>query len=298
MASATAALAAPVTRAKRRSGRWPVLESLRRDRIGMVGAVLVVVITLLAIFAPWIAPYDPTEMHSSQRLVGPGSEFWLGSDEAGRDLLSRALHGARTSLRVSLIVVSLAALIGVPIGLISGYYRGIVDGVSMRLMDVLFAFPTLLLALAVVATLGPDVRNLVIALTIVFMPSFARIARGAALTVSAEPYVEAARSVGVRDRRVIFRYVLPNVAAPIAVQFTISLATAILTEASLGYLGLGVPPPTPSWGGMLATGKAYMETSMWPSLVPGLCIMVTVLGFNLLGDALRDSLDPRLRARS
>lgn len=275
-----------------------MLAALRRDRIGMIGAVVVVIIVLLALFAPWLAPYDPTEMHSIQRLSGPGSTFWLGSDEAGRDLLSRALIGARTSLRVSIIVVSLAALIGVPIGLVAGYYRGVVDGVSMRLMDVLFAFPTLLLALAVVATLGPDVRNLVIALTVVFMPSFARITRGAALTVSAEPYVEAARSVGVSDRRVIFRYVLPNVAAPIAVQFTISLATAILTEASLGYLGLGVPPPTPSWGGMLAAGKAYVETSMWPSLVPGLCIMVTVLGFNLLGDALRDSLDPRLRARA
>lgn len=287
------------TRTRRGLGsRWPVLASLRRDWIGMVGAVLVVAIIVAALFASVLARYDPTTMAGLDRLSGPGRKYWLGTDEAGRDLMSRALYGARTSIRVSLMVVTLAAGIGVPLGLISGYYRGIVDGVTMRLMDVLFAFPTLLLALAVVATLGPEVRNLVLALTIVFTPSFARVTRGAALTVCAEPYVEAARSVGVRDRRIIFRYVLPNVAAPVAVQFTISLATAILAEASLGYLGLGVPPPTPSWGGMLASGKVYFDQSVWPSVVPGLCIMTTVLAFNLLGDALRDSLDPRLRARS
>ncbi|WP_206515581.1 ABC transporter permease [Georgenia faecalis] len=281
----------------RRSGRLNVLATLRRDRIGMLGAVLVVVITVTAVLAPWIAPFDPLAMSSGNRLVGPSSTFLLGSDEAGRDLLSRALYGARTSLTVSLTVVTLAGLIGVALGLVSGYYRGILDGVTMRFMDILFAFPTLLLALAVVSTLGPEVRNLVLALVVVFVPSFARVTRGAALAVGAEPYVEAARSVGVSNFRIITRYVLPNVMAPIAVQFTISLANAILVEASLGYLGLGVPPPTPSWGAMLASGKAFIELSMWPSVVPGLFIMLTVLGFNLLGDALRDSLDPRLRAR-
>lgn len=279
-------------------GRFPILTSLRRDPIGMFGATLVVTLVLLALFAPLIARYAPTQMSPPDRLTGPSWRFWLGTDESGRDLMSRALYGARTSLRVSLTVVGLAALIGVPIGLVSGYYRGILDGFSMRLMDVLFAFPTLLLALAVVATLGTETRNLVIALTVVFTPSFARVTRGAALSVCAEPYVEAARSVGVRDRRVIFRYVLPNVAAPIAVQFTISVAGAILTEASLGYLGLGVPPPAPTWGAMLSTGKSYAEQSLWPSVVPGACILLAVLGFNLLGDALRDALDPRLRSRN
>ena len=278
-------------------GRFPIVAALRRDRIGMLGAALVLTLITLALFAPWVARYAPTQMSPADRLTGPSGRFWLGADESGRDLMSRALHGARTSLRLSLTVVGLAALIGVPIGLISGYYRGILDGVSMRVMDVLFAFPTLLLALAVVATLGPETRNLIIALTIVFTPSFARVTRGAALSVCAEPYVEAARSVGVRDRRVILRYVLPNVAAPIAVQFTISVAGAILTEASLGYLGLGVPPPAPTWGSMLSTGKTYWETSVWPSVVPGAFIMLAVLGFNLLGDALRDALDPRLRSR-
>lgn len=279
------------------SSRWPALAAIRDDRIGLVGGFLVVVIVGLAIAAPLVARYDPTSMAAGERLTGPSSDYWLGTDEAGRDLMSRALYGARTSLRVSLIVVCLAALIGVPLGLISGYYKGMIDGVAMRLVDVLFAFPTLLLALAVVATLGPDVRNLIIALTVVFTPSFARVTRGAALAASAEPYVEAARAVGVSGRRIIFRYVLPNITAPIAVQFTISVATAILTEASLGYLGLGVPPPAPTWGSMLATGKAYVETSIWPSVVPGVCIMITVLGFNLLGDSLRDALDPRSRSR-
>lgn len=290
--------APPPARAKRRSGRLQLLSTLRRDRIGMIGAVLVVAITVTALFAPLIAPFDPLAMSSGNRLVGPSSVFLLGSDEAGRDLLSRSLYGARTSLTVSLAVVAISGLVGVSLGLVAGYYRGILDGVTMRFMDIIFAFPMLLLALAVVATLGPDVRNLVLALSIVFVPSFARITRGATLAVSAEPYVEAARSVGVSNFRVITRYILPNVSAPIAVQVTISLANVILVEASLGYLGLGVPPPTPSWGGMLSSGKAFIELSMWPSVVPGLFIMLTVLGFNLLGDALRDSLDPRLRSRT
>lgn len=286
------------THTRRRRGRLNILDTLRRDRIGLIGAILVVLITALALFAPWVAPYDPLAMSSGNRLSPPNAIFPLGSDEAGRDLLSRALYGARTSLTVSLTVVLISGLIGVTLGLTSGYYRGVLDSVTMRFMDILFAFPTLLLALAVVATLGPDVRNLVLALSIVFVPSFARVTRGAALAVSTEPYVEAARSVGVSNGRVITRYVLPNVMAPIAVQFTISLANVILVEASLGYLGLGVPPPTPSWGAMLASGKAFIEISIWPSVVPGLFIMLTVLGFNLLGDALRDSLDPRLRSRS
>lgn len=302
--SSTSTVSAPIksagrsgTTRQRRSGRLNILSTLRRDRIGMIGAVLVVAVTVTALFAPWIAPYDPLAMSSGNRLQPPNSVFPLGSDEAGRDLLSRSLYGARTSLSVSVAVVSIAGIIGVTLGLISGYYRGILDGVTMRIMDILFAFPTLLLALAVVATLGPEVRNLVLALSIVFIPSFARVTRGAALAICAEPYVEAARSVGVSNHRVITHYVLPNVMAPIAVQFTISLANAILVEASLGYLGLGVPPPTPSWGAMLASGKAFIELSIWPSVVPGLFIMLTVLGFNLLGDALRDSLDPRLRSR-
>lgn len=279
-------------------GRWKFLSTLTRDKIGLLGLIIVVVSIVAAVFAPWVAPYDPLAMSTGNRLLGPSETFLLGADEAGRDLLSRAIYGARTSLTVSLTVVLLAAIIGVALGLYSAFYKGLIDGVTMRFMDILFAFPTLLLALAVVATLGPAVPNLILALTIVFIPGFARVTRGAALAVGAEPYVEAARSVGVSNTRIIWRYILPNAMAPIAVQFTISIANAILVEASLGYLGLGVPPPTPSWGAMLASGQSFIEVSMWPSLVPGAFIMLAVLGFNLLGDSLRDSLDPRLRQRS
>lgn len=272
-----------------------VVRVLRDDRAGLVGALLVGLVVFGAIFAPVVAPYDPTAM-SSMRLAPPNSIFLLGSDEAGRDLFSRALYGARTSLTVSLTVVTIAAIIGVFLGLLAGFYRGKLDEIVMRFMDVIFAFPTLLLALAVVAALGTDIQNLILALTIVFVPSFARVARGAALAISKEPYIESARATGLRDSRILLKYVLPNSLAPIAVQFTISIAYAILVEASLGYLGLGVQPPAASWGSMLATGKAFLEISIWPSLIPGLCIMVIVLGFNLLGDALRDSLDPRLRS--
>ncbi|GII94022.1 ABC transporter permease [Sinosporangium siamense] len=280
----------------RRGGR-NLLRVIVRDRIGAVGVVIVVVMTLAAVFAPLLAPYDPTAM-SAQRLAPPGGVFPLGADEAGRDLLSRALYGARTSLTVSLIVVSCAGVIGVLLGLLAGYFRGVMDGVITPVMDVLFSFPTLLLALAVVAARGPGTENLVLALVIVFVPSFARIVRGTALSVGKEPYVESAHAVGLSNARIIFKYVLPNSVAPIAVQFTTSLAYAILIEASLGYLGLGVQPPQPSWGSMLSSGKAFMELSLWPSLVPGMCIMITVLGFNLLGDTFRDALDPRLRGRA
>ncbi|WP_409072809.1 ABC transporter permease [Micromonospora chalcea] len=276
------------------------LELLRliwRDRVGAIGLVIVVLMVGAAALAPLIAPYDPTAM-SNQRLAAPGGDFLLGADEAGRDLLSRALYGARTSLTVSLIVVTCAGAIGVLLGLLAGFYRGFLDAIITPATDIMFAFPTLLLALAVVAARGPGTENLILALILVFIPSFARVVRGTAMSVRREPYVESGQAVGLTNARLIFKYILPNSVAPIAVQFTTSLATAILVEASLGYLGLGVQPPQPSWGSMLSSGKAFMEMSIWPSVVPGVCIMIAVLGFNLLGDTLRDVLDPRLRGRS
>lgn len=281
------------TMASPRPTLWRILA---RDRIGMAGAVLIVLMVLAALLAPYVSPYEPTRIHSGARLLPPGARFWLGTDELGRDLLSRALYGARISLQVSLAVVACATIIGVVIGIVAGYMRGLFDGLAMRLMDILFAFPTILLALAVVAILGTNIENLIIALTIVYIPTFARIARAAALSVSNEVYVEAAVSVGVGHRRILLRHVLPNIIAPIAVQVTIALAYVILVESSLSYLGLGVQPPQASWGSMLASGKVHMERSLWPSLVPGLFIVATVLGFNLLGDALRDSLDPQMRS--
>lgn len=271
--------------------------SILRDRVGLLGLVLVGLALFAAIVGPFIAPHDPTRIFGDQRLAPPSGTFLLGGDELGRDILSRALHGARISLFVGVTVVVLAGSIGVVLGVVSGYYRGALDTVVMRLMDTLFAFPTLLLALVVVAVLGTAMINLIAALTIVYVSAFARIARGSTLSITSEPYVEAARAVGVSDFRIIRRYVVPNITAPVTVQFTVSLAYAILVEASLSYLGLGVQPPDASWGLMLATGKPFIELSPWLSIVPGLSIMVTVLGFNLVGDALRDAMDPRLRSR-
>ncbi|MEU4437445.1 ABC transporter permease [Micromonospora chalcea] len=282
---------------RRTSRNLEVLRLIWRDRVGAIGLVIVVLMVAAAALAPLIAPYDPTAM-SNQRLAAPGGDFLVGADEAGRDLLSRALYGARTSLTVSLIVVTCAGAIGVLLGLLAGFYRGFLDAIITPATDIMFAFPTLLLALAVVAARGPGTENLIIALILVFIPSFARVVRGTAMSVRREPYVESGQAVGLSNARLIFKYILPNSVAPIAVQFTTSLATAILVEASLGYLGLGVQPPQPSWGSMLSSGKAFMEMSIWPSVVPGVCIMVAVLGFNLLGDTLRDVLDPRLRGRS
>ncbi|AXO37295.1 ABC transporter permease [Micromonospora chalcea] len=282
---------------RKTSRNLEVLRLIWRDRVGAIGLVIVVLMVAAAALAPLIAPYDPTAM-SNQRLAAPGGDFLLGADEAGRDLLSRALYGARTSLTVSLIVVTCAGAIGVLLGLLAGFYRGFLDAIITPATDIMFAFPTLLLALAVVAARGPGTENLILALILVFIPSFARVVRGTAMSVRREPYVESGQAVGLTNTRLIFKYILPNSVAPIAVQFTTSLATAILVEASLGYLGLGVQPPQPSWGSMLSSGKAFMEMSIWPSVVPGVCIMIAVLGFNLLGDTLRDVLDPRLRGRS
>jgi peptide/nickel transport system permease protein len=277
--------------------RLAAVRMLGRDRAGLVGVILVALTLLVAAFGPALAPYDPTLIFPGERLTAPGAKFLLGADELGRDMLSRTLYGARISIQVGVIVVTLASVVGVPLGLIAGYFKGRLDLILMRLVDIMFAFPTILLALALIAVLGTDLRNLILAITIVYIPSFARVTRGSTLSVSEEPYVEAARAVGVSHGRIIFQHILPNVSAPIIVQFTISLAYAILVEASLSFLGLGVQPPAASWGSMLATGKPYIDLSPWVSVVPGVAIMLTVLGFNLLGDGMRDALDPRLRSR-
>jgi peptide/nickel transport system permease protein len=276
--------------------RFAVLRVLARDRAGLIGFVILLLVVLAAVFGPLITPHDPTAF-SARRLASPGGPNLLGTDEFGRDLLTRALYGARVSLEVAAVAVALASGVGILIGVLSGFYGRWVDGISMRFMDILFAFPTILLALAVVAMLGPDIRNLELAIAIVYVPVFARLARAATLVVAAQPYVEAARSIGAADGRIMRQHIAPNILAPLVVQFTINIAYAILVESSLSYLGLGIQPPTPSWGSMLSTGKQFVETSLWPTLVPGGAIMLTVLGCNLLGDALRDAADPRLRMR-
>jgi len=267
---------------------------LLRDRVGLIGGAIVLIVSTAAIFAPWLAPADPTAMQTDQ-LAPPSHANWLGTDEVGRDVLSRLMHGGRVSLVVSISSMTASSIVGVTLGLLAGFYGGRVDGVIMGFMDVLFAFPGLLLALAIMAALGPALQNLVLALAIVSLPSFARIARASALAVKGLDYVEAARGLGARDGRVLSQHILPNIAAPVIVQFTIGLAYAILTEAGLSFIGLGVQPPAPAWGAMLSRGKDFLEISPWPAVFPGLAIMVTVLGFNFLGDSLRDVLDPRLR---
>jgi peptide/nickel transport system permease protein len=270
------------------------LKRIVRDRAGLVGAVLVILALGAATLGPFLAPYPPDEIHSADQLAPPSMRYLLGTDEIGRDMLSRLLHGARVSLTVALTAVTIAGTIGTSVGIIAGYFERGLDTFLMRLMDVFFIFPTILLALVLVTALGPNTRNLIIAIVIVYIPDFARIARASTKQVCVEPYVEVARSVGASDARIISMHVLPNITAPIIVQTTVNLAYAILVEAALSFLGLGVQPPTPSWGAMLSTGKAFLEFSPWIALFPGLAIMVTVLGFNMLGDSLRDLLDPRL----
>ena len=266
---------------------------LWRRKTAVVGLMLAAVVLLGALLAPWLAPEDPLVM-GPRRFAAPSVTAWLGTDQFGRDLLSRLLYGARVSIAVSFAAVGMATLIGGTIGLCAGYFGGRVDLVLMRGVDVLMAFPTLLLALAVVATFGGSARNLILAVTLAYIPIFSRVVRGSALSVKQSDFVEASRALGARDGRIMLRAVLPNVLAPIIVQATFNLSTAIMIEAALSFLGLGVQPPAPSWGSMLSEARNFMELDPWLALAPGGAITLAVLGFNLFGDGLRDILDPRL----
>jgi peptide/nickel transport system permease protein len=271
------------------------LRRFRRNHIGMAGAIVVIGCVLVAALAPTISPYPLDEVHSRARLVPPMGDFLLGTDELGRDVLSRVIFGSRISLLVGVISVSLALGLGSALGLAAGFYGGITDNAVMRVMDVLFAFPAILLAIGIMAMLGSGITNAMIAIGIVYAPSFARLARASVLSLKEKEFVEAARALGLSDFWIVARHIMPNLLAPVIVQTTFSLSTAILTEAALSFLGLGTPPPAPSWGGMLSASRRYVELSAWPAVFPGLAIMILVLGFNLLGDGLRDVLDPRLR---
>ncbi len=275
------------------AGFW---RRFRRNRIGMAGALIVLGTILVALLAPLLAPYPMDEVHAKWRLYPPNEYFLLGTDEFGRDILSRIIFGSRISLQVGLISVGIALLLGSILGLLAGFYGGRVDNLIMRAMDVLFAFPAILLAIAIMAMLGPGIMNAMIAIGIVYAPSFARLARASVLSLKEKEFIEAARALGVSNLRIILRHITPNMVAPVIVQTTFNLSTAILTEASLSFLGLGTPPPNPSWGSMLSASRRYVELDPWPAIFPGLAIMILVLGFNLLGDGLRDVLDPRLRA--
>ncbi len=264
---------------------------------GGVGAAIVAVVTLAAVFAPWVAPYDPVALNPPARLQGPSAENLLGTDQYGRDTLSRIVYGGRASLSVAGASTLFALLVGGALGVLAGFYRGWVDGLIMRVTDVLLSFPAILLAIALLAFLGPGFVNLVLAIGLVYVGPFARVARGAVMTVREELFVEASRSLGSRDWRVLLRAVLPAAAAPLIVEVTLRLAYGILAEASLSFLGLGTQPPAASWGLMVAEGRRFLSLSPWATVAPGLAIMLVVLGFNLFGDALRDALDPRTRLR-
>jgi len=264
------------------------------NRLAQFGLFIILLTSFVAIFAPYIAPYDPTTQNiATAQLEPPSAEHPMGTDQFGRDVFSRVIFGARISLQVGVGSVALALVAGVPLGLVSGYYKGYVDEAIMRFIDIVLAFPALIIGIAVVAVLGPSLINVAVAVGIVYIPRFARIARSGVLSVREEEYVTAARAIGDTDRSIIAKDVLPNTVAPIIVQASISLALAILIESALSFIGLGAPPPTPSWGRMLSNSRDFMQQAWWTVTFPGLAIMLAILGYNILGDALRDILDPK-----
>jgi peptide/nickel transport system permease protein len=282
--------AAEARRRPARSAWW----RLAHNQLALAGGVMLVLVVLAAVFAEALAPYDPLQMNPQHLLEPPSASHWLGTDEFGRDLLSRLIWGARISLYVGGIAVTMAAVAGVGLGLVAGYYGGLLDDAIARLLDVVFAFPSILLALGIVGALGPGLTNTMLAIGIVYTPVYGRLARGTTLAVRQREFVAAAVLSGATDLRILRQHVLPNIAAPLIVQTSLSLSLAILTEASLSFLGLGTQPPDPSWGTMVNTGQRLIELSPWPVVFPGLAIILAVLGFNLVGDGIRDALDPHL----
>lgn len=269
------------------------LSALRHDAPAAVGALVLLALLVVGVLGDWLAPTGVNEVDVEKMLLPPSIAHPFGTDELGRDVLSRVIVAARVSLQVGAVSVGLALVAGVAIGLFAGYYRGWLDNLLMRSMDVLFAFPVLLLAVAIVAVLGPGLGTAMVAIGVVYTPIFARVTRASVLSVREQVYVRAAMSVGASDLRIMGRHVLPNIAAPLIVQTSLSLAFAILSEAALSFLGLGVQPPAPSWGRMLFDGRGFVTDAWWLGVFPGAAIFLTVLAFNLVGDALRDVLDPR-----
>jgi len=268
---------------------------LRRNRAAMAGAGIVAVFVLLALLAPVLVPFSPVQGDFGDRLQAPSRTHWLGTDELGRDVLSRIIFGARVSLQIQVVAVMLALVVGVTLGAVGGYLGGRMDNLIMRCMDVLLAFPSIFLALGIIAALGTGLVNLMIAAGISSIPAFARIVRGSVLSLKEREFVEAARALGGGGARILLRHLLPNCLAPVIVQATLRMATVLLTASGLSFLGLGVQPPTPEWGAMLSNARSYLIVAPHVATIPGLAIMVVVFGFNLFGDGLRDTLDPRLR---
>ena len=276
-----------------KSGHKIALQQLKRNKIAMIGLVIIVSLALIAIFAPFIAPHDPVEQNLEKRLLSPSGEYPMGTDDLGRCLMSRIIYGARVTLQVGVITVGIITVIGVTLGLISGYCGGIVDEIIMRFVDVVLAFPGIILALAIAGALGPGLFNVMLALAMVGWTGLARVVRSSVLSIKEKEFVESARALGCSDLYIMTRHILPNVMAPVIVLATLDMAFIILAAAGMSFLGLGAQPPIPEWGSMLNGGRAFMRTAPHLTTFPGLAIMVTVLAFNFLGDGLRDALDPR-----
>lgn len=280
---------------KRKSGVIVFLKRLFSNKMARSGGIVILLLFLCALFAPLIAPFDYDVMNLPEMLKGPSAQNFFGTDEFGRDVFSRIVYGSRISLFVGFLAVGISLLIGTVLGALAGFYGGIVDFIISGITDIAWSFPVTLLAIAFVAALGPSLLNLIIAMAIVSWSGFARLVRGQFLSLREMEFVEAARSLGMSDKRIIFRHMLPNALAPIIVLITLEVPKAIIVEASLSFLGLGAQPPTPSWGAIMNSGRSYLLEAPWISIFPGLMIVVIVLGFNLFGDALRDTLDPRLK---
>lgn len=286
------ALSPPKLQTRQRRDAW---RRFRRQTPAMLGLAIFLILVLAAIAAPLLTPYDPEKLKLADALIHPNLAHPLGTDHLGRDMLARILYGGRLSLMIGFLAVGIGVVVGMPLGAVSGYYGGWVDMVVQRFADVLLSFPSILLALALVAALGVGLRNVIISVGVSAIPSFIRLVRGSVLSIREQTYVEAARSVGVKDHVILRRHILVNAMAPVIVQATLNLGTAILVAAGLGFLGLGVQPPTPEWGAMLGEGRQYIFSASYMATFPGLAIFLAVLGFNLMGDGLRDALDPRLR---
>jgi peptide/nickel transport system permease protein len=284
------------THVQGRSPTQDALRRLRRDRVAMAGAIFLVLVALVSLLAPVLAPHDPLETNLSMRLVPPGTPGYpLGADELGRDMLSRLIWGGRISLLIGFSAVMVAMILGVAIGLLAGYFGSWTDSVIMRLVDILMAFPAILLAITIVASLGPGLRNAMLAVSIVGIPYYVRIVRGNTLSLREQEYIQAARVTGASDGRIMFRHVFPNTLAPLIVAATLDVGWFIMAAAGLSFLGLGAQPPTAEWGVMLSTGRQFIRNAPHLSILPGSAIFLVVLALNFLGDGLRDALDPRLR---
>nr|WP_312472555.1 nickel transporter permease [Neobacillus sp.] len=270
-------------------------QSFYTNKLAVIGLGIVIFFIIIAIIAPWVAPYSYKDVVLVDRMQAPSSKHWFGTDDFGRDIFSRVLYGARISLWVGFFSVLGSVVIGTFLGIVAGYYGRWVDTIISRFFDIMLAFPSILLAIAVVSVLGPSLQNALIAIAVINIPNFGRLIRSKVLSVKQEEYIMAARAVGMKDARILLRHILPNSVSPVIVQATLAIATAIIEAAALGFLGLGAQPPMPEWGKMLADSRNYITQAPWTLFFPGMAIMLTVLGFNLMGDGLRDVLDPKMK---